>query len=322
MKKINILIASLLVGLQALAQPTLNMNNLVPVGSPTVGLHIADKLDPGASGANALWDFSNLTNVFDGNVQIVNPNQTPFAAKYAASNYCFQANVTPDTIYQYYNFNTTQIVRTGDGESTTTPGFEVDFFGNNKLWVSASLNFGDSIVDYWKGTNPYGVNRGKQITKYDAYGTVITPYDTFTNVVRIREVRWDTTVNYPSIHDTAYTWFNVNPFYQIIELGRYALYVTEAFPAPPNTVGLNTILKPKSLVSIYPNPCTNLLSVNSKDGSGEIQITNAYGQVIRHEKFIAGKNEYDVSTLSKGLYIFRILSGDGKYFDVQKIFVQ
>ena len=73
------------------------------------------------------------------------------------------------------------------------------------------------------------------------------------------------------------------------------------------------------LVSIYPNPAKELVSINLikfRDTYVEIQLTNLTGQILKEQKVMGGSiHEMNTSTLSTGIYLI-ILKGKG--FDIVK----
>jgi len=57
--------------------------------------------------------------------------------------------------------------------------------------------------------------------------------------------------------------------------------------------------------SVYPNPASSFVTVIASEAK-QSQLFNAYGQEIRNQKLIAGKNEINVSDLSNGIYFLKI----------------
>lgn len=81
------------------------------------------------------------------------------------------------------------------------------------------------------------------------------------------------------------------------------------------TVGVKNIEKPVSAVSVYPNPATDMLSLNfsiSQAGNTEIRITNLVGQQVSsfsNAATTAGSNlvSIDVSNIPAGVYFVSIV---------------
>jgi hypothetical protein len=84
------------------------------------------------------------------------------------------------------------------------------------------------------------------------------------------------------------------------------------------TTGIQTINS--ASVSLYPNPATNIVTVNT--GSNipyALTVFDLTGREIT-AKEMAGTGTIDVSQLSKGCYLAKIVQGDKSY--CQKLIVQ
>ncbi|PKP25155.1 MAG: hypothetical protein CVU03_09085 [Bacteroidetes bacterium HGW-Bacteroidetes-2] len=69
--------------------------------------------------------------------------------------------------------------------------------------------------------------------------------------------------------------------------------------------GINLI---KSSVTLYPNPVNNILIIESSDNIESVEIFNLLGQKILNEKASQLRKEIDMSQLSKGMYLVKVLS--------------
>jgi hypothetical protein len=65
----------------------------------------------------------------------------------------------------------------------------------------------------------------------------------------------------------------------------------------------------EKIISIYPNPANDKLSINSKKTFDHIEILTAQGQILK--SLTINNNTIDVSGLSKGLYLLRIVCKEG-----------
>ena len=65
-------------------------------------------------------------------------------------------------------------------------------------------------------------------------------------------------------------------------------------------------------ISIYPNPATTTLNLSSTGISDfEVSILDITGKVIRTERMLDQTFTFDVSDLSSGIYMLRLVSHDG-----------
>lgn len=79
-----------------------------------------------------------------------------------------------------------------------------------------------------------------------------------------------------------------------------------AIDSNPNTLNTNEIIK-KDVVKVYPNPVSDKLIFNGIEGASTLKIYAINGRFIQTFKNNT-KSEYDLSHLSKGVYIYLISS--------------
>ncbi len=73
-------------------------------------------------------------------------------------------------------------------------------------------------------------------------------------------------------------------------------------------IGINDVAKDDEL-TMYPNPATNELTIESKMQNAEIEIRDVLGQMVYSTKAIAASSTIDVSMLSKGVYFISLQNG-------------
>jgi hypothetical protein len=147
---------------------------------------------------------------------------------------------------------------------------------------------------------------------YDGYGTVKFPYGTQSNVFRIYSKQIDSlTVNGIFINATVteeLLWMRESDGIPVLRLQKqgasnmYAWYVS--------TSGISTMdeLIEKDDITIYPNPCSEYLLVNSHASlSGmNMKITDFMGRTVKEEKNMSYSERIDIQHLSNGLYFLQI----------------
>ena len=84
---------------------------------------------------------------------------------------------------------------------------------------------------------------------------------------------------------------------------------------PYYTVGVNEL---ENAISIYPNPTTDVINVNSSAPVEELTLTNMHGQVVLSEAYTKTLN---VNGLSAGVYYLTGQS-NGSTIGSQKIIIQ
>ncbi|PLX07879.1 MAG: hypothetical protein C0596_09060 [Marinilabiliales bacterium] len=111
---------------------------------------------------------------------------------------------------------------------------------------------------------------------------------------------------YIDAQDTSYIWINLAIQKAIyISVKSYAIY-------KPNSQNV----KPENSISIYPNPCNNILNISlpKSSFSYNIQIYNTQGKLLLNKE-ISNLYQLDVSYLSKGMYIIKAMNEE-----IEKIF--
>jgi hypothetical protein len=88
--------------------------------------------------------------------------------------------------------------------------------------------------------------------------------------------------------------------------GVYAVEVTNEFGCTmmSNTWVINAIKEEGEVVNIFPNPVRDWVQINGLSAwlGGEIQISNAIGQVVMNDKIQSANWRSDLSYLSPGIY--------------------
>jgi hypothetical protein len=87
----------------------------------------------------------------------------------------------------------------------------------------------------------------------------------------------------------------------------------ESAVATSNSVNINTVgINDFSIsTNIYPNPVSNLLSVNSSEIISEISISTISGQVTFTKNINATKTTLNLSALKTGIYFLKIQTAKG-----------
>lgn len=67
----------------------------------------------------------------------------------------------------------------------------------------------------------------------------------------------------------------------------------------------------KTNLTLYPNPATDRITIDCSERINELSIYNLVGELVFQRQLNNNKNEIDVSNLSKGVYIIRVLSASG-----------
>lgn len=76
----------------------------------------------------------------------------------------------------------------------------------------------------------------------------------------------------------------------------------------------------KADLKIYPNPAIDYIAFNNVEGVvKKVVIYNLVGRPIKRFDAIEGKNHYDVTDLSKGMYLIQLLDPKGNVITTKRI---
>ncbi|NOQ71590.1 MAG: T9SS type A sorting domain-containing protein [Crocinitomix sp.] len=131
----------------------------------------------------------------------------------------------------------------------------------------------------------------------------------------------------PGVETTTFQWIKCDPFevidgatedtYTATENGSYAIVITDGDCVDTsacmdiNSVGINSYLQ--DLVAIYPNPTTGQFIVDAGGWANTnftITITNQVGELVYHLSTSKSKTNIDLSHLSSGIYIIKLIDGE------------
>jgi hypothetical protein len=324
----------LLFSMQALfAQPVLNNNLNFAIGDyyRIDGYNEVTSIDPGGPGANLVWDFGVISGsgFFEGDAAIcVDPANTPFAdsAGAAGANIATKLFASDDGPYQYYKSNagSREILAMGWHQAGNT-SFTNYLDGYTDLQFP--MTYGDDF-DFNTELLMYSVDMGYYVMRdsghvtveADAWGSITTPVDTYSGVLRLKTTsvihswyRYD--IGEPWLYlgeftDISYTWYAPNikvPVMIIMEFiwdkGLYSVHYLAEYDSPSG------IKSPENIeFSLYPNPAKNFVHIVCSEDfqAKEIIIYNLQGQEIMRQN--AADTRIDVSHLRQGCYFVELQS--------------
>lgn len=265
-------------------------------------------LSPGSAGANQTWDFSGLSVPHSaGTYSVVPVALTPYAGDFPTANICF---ISPTVYfddpyyYIYYKTSPTSFEAVGLADST-----------GSELFIDSGISF---IFPYIYNTiinDTYQIYVGDDSSfssTYDGYGTLITPFGTYSNVIRQKSVETLGAITY-----TDYSWFSTNPFKSIMEI----YFTNDINGNSTNGVQIFSNFAPLSLtafnkensIKVYPNPTTSILNLHFSNAVtlDKLVIIDISGKTVMQQT----KNitQINVEKLPAGVYILESYSGKDKF---------
>jgi hypothetical protein len=301
MKKYYPIIFMLLIScLSAFAQPVLNSTDFTSDYSYKAYDFIGDTsgLSPGGSGANQVWDFSTLSFTFASSTSVVPLASVPNSSGFPTANYCWKTVYAdafyPDS-YTMFKISATTLELLGFIDVyliTNYPDpetiFEFPYTYNTVINDTYQYEIGGTI---------YPSN-----STYDAYGTVKTPYGTYTDVIR-RKAVYDSGISY--------AWFKTNPF-SIIMTADFSATDVYISVYENTTLGVKENEKELS-INVYPNPATNQINLQlpNEITIDKVIITELTGKTVL--ELTQNLSEINVQKLGSGMYILQAFSGKEKF---------
>ncbi|NMH27481.1 T9SS type A sorting domain-containing protein [Flavobacterium silvaticum] len=288
-------------------------------------------VDQSPQGVNASWDFSAVSFILDHHDYKNSIPDSQATTNYPGCN--FQTTITEDipeetaNVYANYTDGAYSILR-ADGEIMT-----LDYSVNNAFVGQFPMDYGYISSDATGGNFTYngslgtfqGTFAGTLDSYFDAYGTLSYKNDdgvTASTTVSRLKVTQVISLSVPFLPDagnliqTSYYYFSEDefgiwPFIRSIEttlvvpiLGINENLVilekgTDAFLGTPDAT--------LASVSIYPNPTSSVLHVNSQHLLKSVELFSIDGKKISKSP----GNSIDVSNLNSGLYRVGIDNGSG-----------
>lgn len=303
----------------AWAQPTLTATGCNPVIGETATYYNGTHLSQGGSGANQNWDYTALAGGQGDPTSWVAPSSTTQGSSFPTANIAGYSSTTTNTSY----FANSGTVRQSVGVYANTV---VTTYSDPEDFLRYPFTMGDSYVDTWGGqyTNSgFTFYRSGTISvTADAYGTMVTPGGTFTDVVRVHFVEaYQDSANLGSPIVTTYTndeyaWYKDgvhDPIAWTFTFTSLGGTTTSSGYVSFGAVGTD----PATAISldIFPTPASDQLTLELGLAQAEdvkIVVMNAIGQEVEAMEMgmsNPGLNRFQVgvSTLPAGIYFAKIM---------------
>lgn len=344
-----------------LAQP-----NITSADFPTVASNWADMNDSrtgahtvGAGGANMNWDYSTGYFIVSDTSynNFILPSAVPhgYGSNFPTSDLAQYSEA--DSMASFFELNTTGLYMDGQYQGSKMGGFGKVEYSPDILYVPAPATYNTvrnnnpvAVLLMTQGTTKLKyIHRLYQKLTCDAWGTMKTPYGTYSNTLRIHSFTYtyDTiladplnTGNYttfvsgkgPKDTTDSYMWYSATQKAPVVtvdfdgpaskSVSSGASYANFTLKNPAGVKELNTA----NALKVYPNPAAInqpvYFSLGINSTASNLIIYNTTGQLVRSEQ-IAGATQVILQTneMPAGLYLYSITDKSGAQVKAGKFLV-
>jgi hypothetical protein len=325
------------------AQITITTADLPTAGSSYIlasDTVYSDLISPG--GPNQVWNYSQLANHGQDTLAFQAAAGTTYASSFPGAN--LAVNSPADSVWAYFISNTNGLYLKGvytysaagfGGVSNTAL-----VYNPSQIYAPTPFTYGNTRNEVSRfqldinSTTPHirVIHRTESTLTGDGYGSLTTPYATYSNTIRIKSVD----LSYDSIYVdllgfgfytlaqsqqsqvSSYKWYkNGNPSL-VLSLNADSLGINVSgadFLFVPGATGINNLSSQEKLKA-YPNPANDLLVIeipSELKSQATIQIYNNAGQLVNNVS-VSDIDQYmlDVKQYPAGLYSY-ILTGAKTY---------
>lgn len=290
-KNTTIACLTILISLSVFGQPIINYSDINHNFSANSFLIQDSSIQPGEAGENVTWDFSTLNLPLVGTLRLVPVSQTPYHVSFPTSNFCYE--VTNSSVaYQYFDLRPNSFEFLGQATASHVFVYNIDPVKIFEL----PYNYNSSFTDQYATT----ATSGSFTNDYDAYGTLVLPFGTFTNVVRQKST-------FPLLQ---YVWYNTSPYYQIarltIESGPFG---QRTFTIWQDTTQLSVSQNEiQDSLTVYPNPNNGTFTLTSSNRLQQIIISDIIGKEIENISPNSMSTEISLNYCKTGTYLIKCIS--------------
>jgi hypothetical protein len=327
----------------SIAQISLESTDLTSIGDViTRYTDTVPGYGPGAEGPNQTWDFSNAVAEDTAVTTVVTVASTGFQSTFGSSDYAMEA--AEGDSWLFFTHDANSMASTGAAGNLLGNGIIESPFSDPLTLHEFPRTYGSTFDDTYAFVTeasgaglptPIPVDQirlthdGHVYDTTDAYGTLITPTGTY-DAIRVKSVDFTTDIievklfafapwsEFSNTSDTSttYSWHANEEMLAIAEMafdsvGNPARFTYSAVP-PVTTVSVSNQHEEEE-ISVYPQPANDFLYLR-----GLNDFYNYTAEIISVDARIVatnplGSTRIAVSSLSRGMYILRLVSTDGKH---------
>lgn len=304
------------------AQPTLTQATNAPQAGTSFSFNYGPYVQPGSAGALQTWDLSALTTDSIVEAELVLASATPNGAQFPTADV---AEVN-DVVTTYYDVTSDGAYFAGSDDGTTViPNTQMGKFLPFPCTFGSTWSSPQSATFTSEGTDVF--RTGFATGEADGYGTLIMPWGTVTNVLRVHwvsELRDSTQFfNIDYTYD-AYLYYVTGQSYPIAEL---VTATVDLFGSPSTsqfsrwtgeiTMGTDGPARSEGRMHAYPNPATDGINIVVTEDMGvnpSVLVLDAAGKLAHQQVLsvaVGSTAPVDLSALVPGTYTLVVVDRKG-----------
>jgi Secretion system C-terminal sorting domain len=311
------------------AQPTITATGINGIPGEVYSYASGPYIFSGNAGANQFWDLSSATSTTAGTFTFLLPANTPFPTFSPSSNMCALNTINSNTLYSYFTQTptTNQLNGYAFGNAPALNGTYSNPYTGLVFPFTYGNTFSDTYKsDYFLSSTVTAKRTGTITATADAYGTIITPLDTFYNTLRVSSTSTysDSIFNGTSVSVTNYISYNIAWYLDGVHNALFTISNNEVNGTPNFSstyltslpLKIENNLLDKNSLTLSPNPTAGLIRININNRLiKRIVIKDLNGKQLKVEDLTAlnSKNlDFDISSLHNGVYIAEIETSDNR----------
>jgi len=331
MKQILLFVFSFLTA-SLIAQPVISSNIIAPQGYTYKYSRSSNvnNFNAGSTGANVTWNYANIDTTAGSMIQkMVKPDTTAGFSDFpnfinraievdgflGSKSYAY--SYVTNLAFEFYGFKSISL-----NQVYTNPSKQLQF----------PFTFNNQFTDYYHDAD--STYFGKTEVKADAYGTLVLPTGTFTNVLRVnvkdnyREfTSWDFDDNPDDstmYEGQYYRWYQPNtvaPLLEYSKLVSYVYYLGTRY----NVDSVKHLVVNRNVLStsleeventfnafVYPNPSGNFLQISAATNIAKIEVADLNGKILKEEFIDDNQAKLNLENLAVGTYYLKMITPANK----------
>ncbi len=346
MKIFILTINLLLIAEIIIAQPVFTSANLPAIGVTINSYDLADTIQPSqiTTGTNQYWNFSSVTSQggLYSTTKYIDPINTPYYSSFPIATNATETIYPVDSSYGYVDFQSGYYDFLGAKYVSNGTIYTTTYNDPHRSFVFP-FNYGDVFNDayeYLRTNNTSSDHFHKiatSVVSAPGYGSLVLPSGTFINCLLLKRVTVSRDSSFTGSITTAtdhttttYTFYNSTFAGSLFSLNYDSIYYLASGVSTSyyygfyynNVTSINEV-NASDNISIYPNPTTNLFTINISGNykKAEISISDLTGKII-YVSTISDSEKTEVNTKDfvGGVYLVQIQTAD--FIETKKLIVK